>query len=107
MDERAFAVLRQIRADYPESGRLSLAQFKDLVKEHYLMLCIDQERAIAALPKLLPEAVAERDAALALIAASPGPPASLRATTRPGSRGSRLYSQLRRRPTVSRGRSLL
>ena len=67
VDERAFAVLRQIRAEHPESGRLSLVQFKELVKEQYLMLRSDQERAVAALPKLLPADAAERDAALALI----------------------------------------
>jgi hypothetical protein len=60
-------VLRQIRADHPGSARLSLAQFKELVKEQYLMLRLDQERAVAALPKLLPEDAAERDAALAVI----------------------------------------
>lgn len=37
------------------------------MKEQYLMLRIDQGRAIAALPKLLPADTAERVAALALI----------------------------------------
>jgi hypothetical protein len=67
VDERAFAVLRQIRAEHPESGRLSLAQFKELVKAQYLMLRIDQERAVAALPKLLTADAKEREAALAVI----------------------------------------
>src|SRR5258708_704118 len=67
VDERAFAVLRQIRAEHPESGRLSLAQFKELVKAQYLKLRIDQERAIAALPKLLTADAKEREAALAVI----------------------------------------
>ena len=67
VDERAFAVLRRIRAEHPESGLLSLAQFKELVKEQYLMLRIDQERAIAALPKLLPADAKDREAALAVI----------------------------------------
>ena len=78
VDERAFTVLRQIRAEHPESGRLSLAQFKELVKEQYLMLRIAQERAIAALPKLLPGDAKERLAALAVIrrvASAAGEPA--------------------------------
>lgn len=66
-DERAFALLRQIRAEHPESRLLTLMQFKEIVKEQYLMLRIDQERAIAALTKLLPADSAERDAALAVI----------------------------------------
>ncbi|MGA9599208.1 MAG: DUF3141 domain-containing protein [Methylocystis sp.] len=67
-DERAFAVLRQVRAEDPGSRQLTLTQFKEAVKEQYLMLRIDQERAIAALPKLLQLAdSAERSAAAALI----------------------------------------
>ena len=66
-DERAFDVARQIRSEHPESQRLTLVQFKDLVKEQYLMLRLDQERAIAALPKLLPADSAERDGAVGVI----------------------------------------
>src|SRR5208283_1830114 len=67
-DERAFAVLRQVRAEDPGSRQLTLTQFKEAVKEQYLMLRIDQERAIVALPKLLQLAdSAERSAAAALI----------------------------------------
>ncbi len=62
-DERAFAVLRQIRAEHPETRRLTLAHFKECVKEQDLMLRIDQERAIAAVPILLPPDGAERDTA--------------------------------------------
>jgi len=67
MDERRFAVLRQLRADQPESRRLSLAQFKEVLRKQYLMLHYDEERAIAALPKLLPADATERAAALAVI----------------------------------------
>ena len=66
-DERAFAVLRQIRAEHPETRRLTLAHFKECVKEQDLMLRIDQERAIAAVPILLPPDGAERDTALRVI----------------------------------------
>ena len=37
------------------------------MKEQYLMLRLDQERAIAALPKLLPADSAERDGAVGVI----------------------------------------
>jgi len=67
VDERAFAVLRQVRASQPESRRMSLAQFKELVREQYLMLRLDEERAIAALPKLLPADATERAGAMDLI----------------------------------------
>ena len=67
MDERRFAVLRQVRADHPESRRMSLAQFKQVAREQYLMLHYDEKRAIAALPKLLPADATERAAALAVI----------------------------------------
>ncbi len=60
-------MLRQIRAEHSESWRLTLVQFKELVKEQYLMLRIDQERAIAAVPKLLPRDTAERYTALGVI----------------------------------------
>jgi hypothetical protein len=66
-DERAFAVLRQIRAEHPETRRLTLAHFKERVKEQDLMLRINQERAIAAVPILLPPDGAERDTALQVI----------------------------------------
>jgi hypothetical protein len=47
------------------------------VKEQYLMLRIDQDRAIAAPPKLLPADSAERETALGVIrrvASAPGEP---------------------------------
>jgi hypothetical protein len=66
-DERGFAVLRQFRDEQPESKRLSLAQFKELVREQYLMLRTDEERAVLAIPELLPEDAAERAAAIKLI----------------------------------------
>jgi hypothetical protein len=67
VDERAFAVLRQFRAEQPESKRLPLAKFKEVLREQYLMLRSDMERAIASIPKLLPENASERRAAVKLI----------------------------------------
>jgi hypothetical protein len=54
-DERGFAVLQQISSELPAAKRLGLARFKELVKEQFLILGLDEERAIASLPKLLPD----------------------------------------------------
>jgi pimeloyl-ACP methyl ester carboxylesterase len=53
VDERGFAALKQISAELPAAKRIGLARFKEIVKEQYLILLLDAERAIAALPKLL------------------------------------------------------
>jgi len=64
VDERAFAVLRQIRARNPESRRLSLESFKEVVREQYLLLRSDEQRAVAAIAALLPDDAKTRAAAL-------------------------------------------
>jgi uncharacterized protein DUF3141 len=66
-DERGFAALKQISAELPAAKRVGLAQFKQIVREQYLILLLDVERAIAALPKLLPEDRREWDSALAMV----------------------------------------
>lgn len=52
-DERGFTVLKQIRASLPADRRLALGEFKELVREQYLMLRLEEDRALAAIPKLL------------------------------------------------------
>ena len=47
--------MKQISAELPAAKRIGLARFKEIVKEQYLILLLDAERAIAALPKLLPD----------------------------------------------------
>ncbi len=59
-DERGFAMLRQIRIREPRAAEFTLARFKDLVREQYILLQIDEDRAVAAIPKLLPADAAER-----------------------------------------------
>lgn len=56
-DERAFVVLRRIRGQF---GQVSLAQFKSLLREQFFMLQIDEQAALAALPKMLPKDEARR-----------------------------------------------
>ena len=64
VDERGFEALRRIRMT--EAGsRLSLAQYKAMVREQFFMLLLHTEATLAAIPKLLPEDVAERRKGLA------------------------------------------
>jgi pimeloyl-ACP methyl ester carboxylesterase len=54
VDERSLEALRNVRRS--DSGaRLTLTEFKMLVREQFFMLLLDQEGALAAIPKLLPD----------------------------------------------------
>jgi len=64
VDERSIEALRQARRDHC-GPRMTLPEFKMLVREQFFMLIIDQEGALTAIPKLLPEDVGQRRAALA------------------------------------------
>ena len=58
--------LRRVRRN--DSGpRLTLAQFKMIVREQFFMLLLDQEAALAAIPKLLPTSADERRSGFAAI----------------------------------------
>jgi len=66
VDERSLEALRNVRRS--DSGaRLTLAEFKMLVREQFFMLLLDQEGALAAIPKLLPDNAKARQAAFAAI----------------------------------------
>jgi len=67
VDERGFTALKQISAELPAAKRVGLARFKEIVKEQYLILLLDAERAIATLPKLLPDNRRQCEEALALV----------------------------------------
>jgi len=67
VDERGFAALKQISAELPAAKRVGLVRFKEIVKEQYLMLLLDAELAIAALPKLLSGNRRQCEEALALV----------------------------------------
>jgi hypothetical protein len=67
VDERGFAALKQISGELPAAKRVGFARFKEIVKEQYLILLLDPERAIAVLPKLLPSNRRQCDEALALV----------------------------------------
>ena len=67
VDERGFAALKQISAELPAAKRIGVARFKEIVKEQYLILLLHEERAIAALPKLLPDDRRQCEEALAMV----------------------------------------
>jgi pimeloyl-ACP methyl ester carboxylesterase len=67
VDERGFAALKQISAELPAAKRVGVARFKEIVKDQYLIMLMDAERAIAALPKLLPANRRQCEEALALV----------------------------------------
>src|SRR5262249_49324609 len=67
IDERGFAVLKEIGAALPAAKRIGLARLKEVVREQFLILLRDEDRAIAALPKLLPENRKEREAGVAAV----------------------------------------
>ncbi|HET6195418.1 MAG TPA: hypothetical protein VFE12_06680, partial [Acetobacteraceae bacterium] len=48
----------------PAARRLSLARFKEMLREQFLLVLLDQKRAVAALPKLLGADAAERGMAM-------------------------------------------
>jgi hypothetical protein len=64
IDERGFSVLKLIRASRPADKQASLGQFKEMVRKQYLLVFLDEERAITALPKLLGRNAASRRTAL-------------------------------------------
>jgi pimeloyl-ACP methyl ester carboxylesterase len=66
-DERGFAILREVRANTPERERTPLAEFKRLVRDQYALIRTDEDRAMSALPKLLPRDADARKTAFDLI----------------------------------------
>ena len=60
VDERGFETVRRLRHDPNLAPSVSLADFKALVREQFYLLLIDQEAALGAIPKMLPEDAATR-----------------------------------------------
>ncbi|MBR0713249.1 DUF3141 domain-containing protein [Bradyrhizobium liaoningense] len=66
VDERSIEALRQIRREHG-GARMTLPEFKMLVREQFFMLLLDRDAALAAIPKLLPDDVNLRRAAFEAI----------------------------------------
>ena len=54
VDERGFEAIRRLRAQETDPRRLTLAEFKTVVREQFFMLLFDREAALKAIPDLLP-----------------------------------------------------
>jgi pimeloyl-ACP methyl ester carboxylesterase len=54
VDERALAALRRLRAVEDDRPRPTLQEFKELMREQYFMLLIDEQATLAVIPRLLP-----------------------------------------------------
>jgi hypothetical protein len=67
VDERGFEMLRRLRRAQNADGRITLTQFKAMVREQFFMLIVDAETALGAIPDLLPPEPDERAKALALL----------------------------------------
>jgi pimeloyl-ACP methyl ester carboxylesterase len=66
VDERSLEALRNVRRK--DTGtRLTLTEFKMLVREQFFMLLLDREGALAAMPRLLPDNARERRTAFTAI----------------------------------------
>jgi hypothetical protein len=68
-DERGFETVRRIRksAHQHRLPVLPLPEFKQLIREQFFMLLVDEQRALAAIPSMLPANADERRQAVALL----------------------------------------
>jgi pimeloyl-ACP methyl ester carboxylesterase len=66
VDERAFTVLRTLRTAQPEDQRRSPRELRSMIKEQYQLMRLDDERAIEAIPKLVPDATKRREVSATL-----------------------------------------
>jgi hypothetical protein len=67
VDERGFEMVRRIRSTEHGMPRLSLPAFKALIREQFLMLLVDPDASLAAIPSMLPAEPQARDKALGVL----------------------------------------
>jgi len=60
VDERGYAMIKQLHDAQPAGRQRTLAELKSIVRDQYLLLRLDEERAVSAIPKLLPRDAEER-----------------------------------------------
>ena len=81
IDERGFGALKRIHEQAPDHERMSLSEFKQMLREQFLMLLVDEKAALEALPALLPDDPAERKELYDLVVSVltvVGPPSDIR-----------------------------
>jgi hypothetical protein len=66
VDERGLEALRRMRRE-DAASRMTLSEFKTLVREQFFMLLLDQEASLAAISKMLPQEMDQRRAVFAAI----------------------------------------
>jgi len=67
VDERGFEAVRRFCEALPETARQNFDDFRNMLREQFFMLLIDEDAAIAILPRLLPESAEERRAGLDIL----------------------------------------
>jgi hypothetical protein len=99
-DERGYRMLKALRETRKSNDRLSAARFREMLNEQLQLVLLDEERAIAALPKLLQADEAETAAALEALRQLAGAPGALSAEGE--SRLARVEKLFGAKPTKSR-----
>jgi hypothetical protein len=67
VDTRCFNMLMAIREARPAEERRSFAKLKETLKEQFLLVTLDEKRALETLPALLPRSPEKRQAALEVV----------------------------------------
>jgi hypothetical protein len=67
VDERGFDAIRRVRPRTEETARLTLTEFKAMVRDQFFILLLDTEAALAAIPRMLPPDGEARRKAFAMI----------------------------------------
>jgi hypothetical protein len=67
VDERGFSALQALRRAQPANRRLTFGEIKALFREQYLLVRLDEERAVRAIPRLLPDSEQQRRRAWAAV----------------------------------------
>jgi len=67
VDERAFAVVKQLHDAQPPGRPRTMAELKEILHDQAMLLRLDAERAVAAIPKLLPRDPNDRSRTLRAI----------------------------------------
>lgn len=67
VDERGFRTLQAIRKLQPANRQRTLGEIKTMFRDQYLLLRLDEERAVRAIPHLLPDDAQLRTAILAAV----------------------------------------
>ncbi|HWU26170.1 MAG TPA: DUF3141 domain-containing protein [Rhizomicrobium sp.] len=64
VDERTFAKLKMLRAARPSQNQLTMTELKEVLSEQAMLVRVNEERAVRAIPKLLSDSESERRATL-------------------------------------------